>query len=83
MLPNLGNLFRAWIGAKYDLSVNFNGSWIDMKDFHANNTQILNAQFQAEYFTIASTIKLLSFEKEQNCHLGYSQLIMKWTSIIA
>jgi hypothetical protein len=48
-----------------------------MKDFHANNTQILNAQFQAEYFTIASTIKLLSFEKEQNCHLGYSQLIMK------
>jgi hypothetical protein len=23
MLPNLGNLFRAWIGAKNDLSVNF------------------------------------------------------------
>jgi hypothetical protein len=48
-----------------------------MKDFHANNTQILNAKFQAKYFSIASTIKLLSFEKEQNHHLGYFQLIMK------
>jgi len=70
MLPNLGNLFRAWIGAKNDLSVNFNGSWIHMKDFHANNTQILNTQFQAKYFTIASTIKLLSFEKGAELPFG-------------
>jgi hypothetical protein len=41
-----------------------------MKDFHANNTQILNTQFQAKYFTIASTIKLLSFEKGAELPFG-------------